>query len=190
LEWSRVSVLTQDLSCNRIDSIQHHSFTRLQWTTIQQQDPSFTLTHKGRLHRLSLCLACQVLPALRSFYSLFSTVFTYLLNRLSTMRFSHLALTLLMAATSHVIRAEICTSDTNEFHAHVDLHAGELGYYWFEECGENVVNPTLGLEVGQVYTFYQTDRSNYMHPLGYAYFPDGAHEDMNELEPVVSSMFV
>ena len=29
-----------------------------------------------------------------------------------------------------------------------------------------MVNPTLGLEVDQVYTFVQKDRSNYFHPLG------------------------
>jgi hypothetical protein len=28
--------------------------------------------------------------------------------------------------------------------------------------------------------------SNYFHPLGFAYFADGAHLDMNELEPTVS----
>jgi len=31
-----------------------------------------------------------------------------------------------------------------------------------------------------------TDRSNYMHPLGFAYFPDGDHVGKNELEPTVS----
>jgi hypothetical protein len=29
----------------------------------------------------------------------------------------------------------------------------------------------------------QEDRSNYYHPLGFAYFPDGAHDDQDELEP-------
>ncbi|GKY98005.1 hypothetical protein MPSEU_000758600 [Mayamaea pseudoterrestris] len=89
------------------------------------------------------------------------------------------------AAVSPAAGQEICTSSTNEFHAHVNLHAGELGYFYFDECG-NQTNPTIGLELNQVYTFYQTDRSNYMHPLGLAYFPDGAHVDKNELEPVVS----
>lgn len=35
------------------------------------------------------------------------------------------------------------------------------GYYIFEECGD-MVNPTLGLEVGETYTFIQNDRTNYM----------------------------
>jgi hypothetical protein len=32
----------------------------------------------------------------------------------------------------------------------------------------------------------QEDRSNWYHPLGFAYFPDGAHDDKDELEPVIS----
>jgi len=72
---------------------------------------------------------------------------------------------------------EVC-----KFHAAVDLHAGELGYYQFEECGDKT-NPTLGMEVGKTYEFVQTDRSNYYHPLGLAYYPDGAHAEADELEP-------
>jgi hypothetical protein len=56
----------------------------------------------------------------------------------------------------------------------------------FEECGD-MVNPTIGLEIGETYTFSQVDRSNYMHPLGFAYFPDGAHADLAELEPAVTA---
>ena len=82
-----------------------------------------------------------------------------------------------------ICRAD-CSSDDNicTFHARVDLHAGELGYYTFEECGD-AVNPTLGMEVGVTYHFIQADRSNYYHPLGFAYYPDGAHADVDELEP-------
>ena len=72
---------------------------------------------------------------------------------------------------------EVC-----KFHASVDLHAGELGYYKFKECGDKT-NPTLGMEVGKTYEFVQTDRSNYYHPLGFAYYPDGAHAEADELEP-------
>jgi hypothetical protein len=32
------------------------------------------------------------------------------------------------------------------------------------------------------------DITNYYHPLGLAYYPDGAHDDVDELEPGVSSM--
>jgi hypothetical protein len=48
-----------------------------------------------------------------------------------------------------------------------------------------VVNPTIVMEVGQTYTFVQTDRSNYYHPLGFSYFPDGTHDGVEELEPSI-----
>jgi hypothetical protein len=38
-----------------------------------------------------------------------------------------------------------------------------LGYYEFEEC--EGTNPTIGMEIGQTYTFMQTDISNYYHPM-------------------------
>ena len=40
------------------------------------------------------------------------------------------------------------------FHSNVNLYAGELGYYAFEECGVEV-NPTLGIELGKTYHFIQ-----------------------------------
>ena len=49
---------------------------------------------------------------------------------------------------------EVC-----RFTATVDLFAGELGYYRFDECGD-VANPTLALEVGRTYEFAQRDPSN------------------------------
>lgn len=49
---------------------------------------------------------------------------------------------------------EVCTFTTK-----VNLYAGELGYYQFEECGDDV-NPTLGMELGSTYKFVQKDRSN------------------------------
>jgi hypothetical protein len=54
-----------------------------------------------------------------------------------------------------------------------------------EECGDTP-NPTLGIEIGQTYTFSQADRSNYYHPVGFSYEPDGAHANKDELEPGVS----
>jgi len=80
-------------------------------------------------------------------------------------------------AVDEVTGKEVCTFTTK-----VNLYAGELGYYQFEECGD-ATNPVLGLEVGKTYEFVQTDPSNYYHPLGLAYFPDGAHADADELEP-------
>lgn len=88
-------------------------------------------------------------------------------------------------AVSTLCQAKCAAENGNEvctFTAKVDLHAGELGYYTFEECGD-VTNPTLAMEVGKIYEFVQLDRSNYYHPLGFAYYPDGAHAEADELEP-------
>jgi hypothetical protein len=78
-----------------------------------------------------------------------------------------------------------CTGDICTFNAKVNLFAGELGYYTFEECN-GTINPTLGMEIGKSYRFIQADRSNYYHPLGFAYFADGAHADVDELEPGIA----
>lgn len=55
------------------------------------------------------------------------------------------------------------------------------GYFTVEGC--EGVNPTLHLTVGRTYLFKQDDISNWYHLLGFAYFPDGAHVGVDELEP-------
>jgi len=70
------------------------------------------------------------------------------------------------------------------FDVKVNLFAGELGYFHVEQCGDEV-NPTLGIEKDVTYYFSQKDESNYYHPLGFAYKADGAHDDVDELEPVI-----
>lgn len=40
--------------------------------------------------------------------------------------------------------------------------------------------------VGETYTFIQAYRTNYYHPMGFGYGPDGAHKGNPELEPTVS----
>jgi len=72
--------------------------------------------------------------------------------------------------------------ETCTFTAAVNIHAGELGYYAFEECGEEH-NPTLEMKVGTTYVFDQSGKTNHMHPLGFAYYPGGAHTGLDELEP-------
>ena len=57
--------------------------------------------------------------------------------------------------------------------------------FQFEECN-GAVSPTLGIEVGKSHRFIQQDQTNWMHPLGLAYFPDGAHVDVDELEPGIA----
>ena len=56
----------------------------------------------------------------------------------------------------------------------VDLLQGETGY--FKVKGLPGVQPTLALDVGKTYTLLQKDVTNWMHPLGLAYQPDGAHD--------------
>jgi Domain of unknown function (DUF305) len=46
-----------------------------------------------------------------------------------------------------------------------------------------MINPTIGIEIGATYVFDQSDRTNYYHPIGFAYYPDGDHAGMDELEP-------
>jgi len=65
-----------------------------------------------------------------------------------------------------------CSSPTRIFTVIHDQEASERGYYKFAEC--DGVNPTLLMERNILYTFLQTDLSNYYHPMGFAYGPDGA----------------
>ena len=96
------------------------------------------------------------------------------------------ALALGAARSQDVCISTNCDDGVCTFTATVDAFAGPHGgYYKFAECGD-VANPTLGLERGVTYEFAQGDASNWYHPLGFAYFPDGAHEGADELEPGVS----
>ena len=42
------------------------------------------------------------------------------------------------------------------------------------------------MEINKTYTFSQGNISNYYHPIGFAYYADGAHDDKDELEPGVA----
>lgn len=75
-----------------------------------------------------------------------------------------------------------CLSATGTYTAIVDPYASQYGFFTFVEC-PNEINPTIGMIVGEIYTFDQTDRSNYYHPMGFAYGKDGALEGEPELEP-------
>jgi len=82
--------------------------------------------------------------------------------------------------------ANPCTSANNVFTAIVNqVNSGETGYYRFEECGA-INNPTIGLIRGEKYEFIQKDASNWYHPLGFAWYVDGAHVDADELEPTIA----
>jgi len=57
-----------------------------------------------------------------------------------------------------------------------------LWEYQYEVEGCEGVAPTLDIKRGVEYTLVQKDVSNWFHPLGLAYYPDGAHDDVPELE--------
>jgi len=66
----------------------------------------------------------------------------------------------------------------------VSHYAGERGYYTVDGC--QGVNPTLHLSINRTYKFDQSDKSNWYHLIGLAYFADGAHAAVDELEPGIA----
>jgi hypothetical protein len=68
------------------------------------------------------------------------------------------------------------------FTALVDLFASEFGFFHFEECPDAGNMPTITMEIGRTYRFIQTDISNYFHPLGFAFEPDGALANADEVD--------
>ena len=64
-----------------------------------------------------------------------------------------------------------CIPSATRFCASVDPFAGENGYYTF--AGFDGPLPELEVRVGSSYLFDQTDETNWFHPLGFAYYPDG-----------------
>merc|ERR1719159_463413 len=66
-----------------------------------------------------------------------------------------------------------CASSATHFCMKVNVHAGEVGYY--EIAGKSGVSPDLTVQIGKTYVFDQKDASNWYHPVGFAYYPDGAH---------------
>merc|ERR1719482_2196824 len=75
--------------------------------------------------------------------------------------------------------------ETCKYTATIDPFAGPTGYFKFAECGD-VANPVIAMKQGETYIFDQADGSNWYHPLGMAYFPDGAHAGVDELEPGIA----
>jgi len=60
------------------------------------------------------------------------------------------------------------------FNFQVNFHTGgPMGEYQVEGC--EGTSPTLKVKRGVTYTLVQEDVTNWMHPLGFAYYPDGAH---------------
>jgi len=55
----------------------------------------------------------------------------------------------------------------------LDPYASETGLYRF--AGYDGASPTIEVSIGDTITFDQSDSSNWYHPVGFAYEPDGAH---------------
>lgn len=74
-----------------------------------------------------------------------------------------------------VTRGKDCLSEEeNNFHFRINFHtSGLLGEYEVDGC--EGTSPTLILMRGITYTLVQENITNWMHPLGLAYYPDGAH---------------
>lgn len=108
-------------------------------------------------------------------------------------KYATFLLTINAAKHAYADDREICTGTCEmigdakvcSFSMKINLYAGELGYYTVEECGD-MISPTLGIEKDVTYIFSQEDETNYYHPLGLAYYPDGAHDDVDELEPGIT----
>ena len=69
--------------------------------------------------------------------------------------------------------AASCTPSATTLCMKVNLFAGETGYYEF--AGHTGPSPDIEVRIGQTYVFDQSDPSNWFHPVGFAYYPDGAH---------------
>ena len=55
----------------------------------------------------------------------------------------------------------------------VNVFAGETGHYEFG--GKVGPVPDITVQIGKTYVFDQGDPTNWYHPVGFAYYPDGAH---------------
>jgi len=69
---------------------------------------------------------------------------------------------------------KVCT-----FNFSIDIFASDTGYFRVQGC--DGVNPTLGIEYNVTYIFDQSNATNWYHPIGLAYGPDGVYGNNVEL---------
>ena len=81
----------------------------------------------------------------------------------------------LLSFAAAVITAQVTAAADNRVvvTTKLDLHAGPTGYYTFD--GLDGPSPDITVKVGQTLVFEQHDVTNWYHPLGFAFYPDGAH---------------
>jgi len=70
-------------------------------------------------------------------------------------------------------QAAVCTPSATNLCMKVNIYTGESGYY--ELGGKVGPSPNITVQIGKTYVFDQTDATNWYHPVGFAYYPDGAH---------------
>jgi uncharacterized protein (DUF305 family)/plastocyanin len=76
-------------------------------------------------------------------------------------------------AVAPAVTVSGCTPSETNLCVRVNSHAGESGYYEFD--GKSGQSPDIAVQIGKTYVFDQRDATNWFHPLGFAYHPDGAH---------------
>ena len=93
----------------------------------------------------------------------------------------------LLAALASARRlADACTPSNTTLCMTLDVFASETGYYNFATYTGS--SPDIAVTIGQTYTFDQSDPTNWYHPVGFAYEPDGAHgstwggDELDEVE--------
>ena len=97
----------------------------------------------------------------------------------ATVRMQRFSATVLMLALmlafpiAMLAQTTTCLSSANNFCMSIDVFASETGYYRI--TGYDGSSPELTVRIGQTYTFDQTHVTNWYHPVGFAYQPDGAH---------------
>jgi len=73
-----------------------------------------------------------------------------------------------------------CTPSETNICMSLDFFASETGYYNLDRGDFEVTSgssPDITVKIGQTITFDQSDHTNWYHPVGFAYRPDGAHGD-------------
>merc|ERR1719313_2205378 len=83
---------------------------------------------------------------------------------------------------------DACTPSPTNICMSMNFFASETGYYEFK--GHVGPSPEITVRIGETITFDQTDPSNWYHPVGFAYEPDGAHgstwggEELDEVDGI------
>jgi len=78
-----------------------------------------------------------------------------------------------LASTRKLDEHDECVSSDTNLCMSLDMFASETGYY--NIAGHTGSSPDIFVTIDKTYTFDQSDHTNWYHPVGFAYQPDGAH---------------